>query len=108
MPTYEYRCARGHEFERVQKITAKPIGKCPICGAKAERLISGGQGLIFKGSGFYITDYARAGKTPPNESGSTSESGDKAAARSDAASGGSGTDGAGATPKKKSSKADVA
>ncbi len=68
MPTYEYRCARGHSFERVQKITARPIGKCPICGAKAERIISGGQGLIFKGSGFYITDYGRDGKGPRKES----------------------------------------
>jgi putative FmdB family regulatory protein len=59
MPTYEYRCeACGHEFERFQSITAKPIRKCPKCGKnKVKRLLSTGGGLIFKGSGFYITDY---------------------------------------------------
>lgn len=59
MPTYEYKCnACGHRFEEFQSITAAPIKKCPSCGKKAvERLISAGGGLIFKGSGFYITDY---------------------------------------------------
>jgi putative FmdB family regulatory protein len=60
MPTYEYKCPRcGTRFERVQKITARPGAPCPKCGAKAERLISGGHGLLFKGSGFYETDYKR-------------------------------------------------
>ncbi|MEP6589799.1 MAG: FmdB family zinc ribbon protein [Gemmatimonadota bacterium] len=62
MPTYEYQCANGHRFERVQKMSDKPATKCPECGAKASRKISGGQGLIFKGSGFYITDYGKDGK----------------------------------------------
>ena len=59
MPTYEYACSDcGHAFEAFQSITAKPIRKCPKCGKrKVERLISGGAGLLFKGSGFYITDY---------------------------------------------------
>lgn len=59
MPTYEYACdACGHEFEEFQSITADPLRKCPKCGkAKLQRLISSGGGLIFKGSGFYITDY---------------------------------------------------
>ena len=59
MPTYEYKCdACGTEFERFQSITAAPIKRCPECGkAKVRRLISTGAGLIFKGSGFYITDY---------------------------------------------------
>src|SRR6266542_2369285 len=59
MPTYEYRCdACGHEFEKFHSITAGPIRKCPVCGKKkVRRLISKGAGLIFKGSGFYITDY---------------------------------------------------
>ena len=59
MPTYEYRCdACGHTFEQFQSITADSIRKCPVCGKnKVKRLISTGAGLIFKGSGFYITDY---------------------------------------------------
>src|SRR6266566_4465848 len=59
MPTYEYVCnACGHKFERFHSITAAPIRRCPECGkAKVKRLIGTGAGLIFKGSGFYITDY---------------------------------------------------
>lgn len=62
MPTYEYRCDEGHAFERIQKMADKPLTTCPECGAKASRQISGGSGLIFKGSGFYITDYGKDGK----------------------------------------------
>ncbi len=59
MPTYEYRCEKcGHAFEEFQSITAKPIKKCPKCGKLAvKRLISAGVGIIFRGSGFYETDY---------------------------------------------------
>jgi len=59
MPTYEYKCeACGNLFEKFQSITAEPIRKCPKCGKhKVRRLIGSGAGLIFKGSGFYITDY---------------------------------------------------
>jgi putative FmdB family regulatory protein len=59
MPTYEYKCdACGHAFEKFQSITAAPIKKCPECGkSKVRRLIGTGAGLLFKGSGFYITDY---------------------------------------------------
>ncbi|MGQ0812901.1 MAG: FmdB family zinc ribbon protein [Gemmatimonadota bacterium] len=77
MPTYEYRCAKGHEFEVFQRMNEPPVEKCIHCDAVAERLLSAGSGLIFKGSGFYITDYARSdsykkaaetekgGSTPP-------------------------------------------
>jgi len=68
MPTYEYRCENGHHFEEFQSMVAAPIEVCPVCGGKAERLISGGSGLIFKGSGFYITDYGK------NKGGARSES----------------------------------
>jgi len=64
MPTYEYQCPEGHEFELFQKMSEKPRAKCPICGRVATRKISGGAGLVFKGSGFYITDYGKDGKGP--------------------------------------------
>jgi putative FmdB family regulatory protein len=67
MPTYEYGCPNGHHFEKVQKITEKPRVRCPECGAPATRKISGGAGLVFKGSGFYITDYGKDGKGPRKE-----------------------------------------
>lgn len=58
MPTYEYRCsACGYEFEEFQLMTEPPLEKCPKCGGHPERIISGGAGFLFKGSGFYITDY---------------------------------------------------
>ena len=62
MPTYEYRCPSGHVFERFSpKVTDKRRLPCPTCGKRAERQISGGGGLVFKGSGFYATDYKRGG-----------------------------------------------
>ena len=59
MPTYDYECqACEHTFEKFQSITAKPVRKCPECGKnKVQRLIGTGAGIIFKGSGFYQTDY---------------------------------------------------
>ncbi len=61
MPTYWYRCQTcKHEFEEFQKITDPPVKVCPKCGGVVMRVITGGAGLIFKGTGFYITDYKRA------------------------------------------------
>ena len=59
MPTYDYKCeACGHEFEHFQSITSAPVKKCPSCNKiKVRRLIGIGAGVIFKGSGFYCTDY---------------------------------------------------
>lgn len=78
MPTYEYKCsACGHKFEKFQSITASPIKQCPECKKnKAQRLISAGAGLIFKGSGFYITDYRSEGykEKAKADSGGGSES----------------------------------
>jgi putative FmdB family regulatory protein len=83
MPTYEYRCSQGHTFEQFQRITDAPLEKCTQCGAPAERVLSAGAGLLFKGSGFYITDYRSDSykKAAAAESGSTAT--DKPADKSD-------------------------
>jgi len=63
MPTYDYECTEcGHVFEHFQAMTDTPLRKCPKCKASVRRLIGSGLGVIFKGSGFYQTDYR---KTPP-------------------------------------------
>jgi putative FmdB family regulatory protein len=59
MPTYEYECEKCGRFDELQSITAKPLKQCPHCGSKVQRLIGAGSGVIFKGSGFYETDYRR-------------------------------------------------
>jgi putative FmdB family regulatory protein len=78
MPTYEYRCPKcGTEFEAFQKITSKPVAKCPKCGAKAQRLMSAGAGLVFKGSGFYLTDYGRSGQKAKSDAERSASSAEK-------------------------------
>jgi putative FmdB family regulatory protein len=58
MPTYEYECDKcGHRFEVFQSMTEPPRKRCPKCRGKVRRLVSGGAGIVFKGSGFYATDY---------------------------------------------------
>ncbi len=76
MPTYEYRCPDGHEFEKfTQKIsTAQSELPCPTCGKVAPRRMSAGGGLLFKGSGFYITDYGKDGKKDQRAASSSSDS----------------------------------
>jgi putative FmdB family regulatory protein len=87
MPTYDYRCPNGHEFERFFRKISDATGElaCPVCGAVAERRVSGGAGLVFKGSGFYLTDY---GKNAHRKTGTDSAkpSGDSASSTSDAGS----------------------
>jgi putative FmdB family regulatory protein len=75
MPTYEYRCPEGHDSEDfVLKISeAKSEITCPTCGAVAPRRMSAGSGLLFKGSGFYITDYGKDGKKDQRTGGKSSE-----------------------------------
>ncbi|PIQ84412.1 MAG: FmdB family transcriptional regulator [Candidatus Omnitrophica bacterium CG11_big_fil_rev_8_21_14_0_20_63_9] len=81
MPTYEYQCQKCKKpHEALQSITAKPLTKCPKCGGRLKRLMGSGSGFIFKGSGFYITDYRKKSyheakkKDQPNSSGSSSSS----------------------------------
>lgn len=69
MPTYEYKCHKcGKKFEKLQRMSEKPLAKCIHCGGKVERLIGAGAGLIFKGSGFYITDYKNKSASPKTSS----------------------------------------
>jgi putative FmdB family regulatory protein len=86
MPTYEYQCPEGHAFELFQKMSEKPRAKCPVCGKPAMRKISGGAGLVFKGSGFYITDYGKDGKGPRKDPAEKSDSGAAKEAKSGAES----------------------
>jgi putative FmdB family regulatory protein len=66
MPTYDYRCLKCKKtFEVVQRMLDKPIAKCIRCGGKSQRVIGAGSGIIFKGSGFYQTDYKNKKETPP-------------------------------------------
>ncbi|MEE9584127.1 MAG: zinc ribbon domain-containing protein [Candidatus Brocadiales bacterium] len=83
MPTYEYECKDcGNVFERFESITAGNVKKCPECGNKATRIIGAGSAIIFKGSGFYQTDYrskeynqqkAKAEKGKSTDKGKTAE-----------------------------------
>ncbi len=76
MPTYEDRCPDGHEFEHFFTTIgrSKEVMPCPTCGQESQRLVSGGAGLLFKGSGFYITDYGKDGKKSERERASNKES----------------------------------
>jgi len=83
MPTYEFRCPSGHSFERFYRKMSDAVTEleCPVCGKVATRQLSGGAGLVFKGSGFYLTDYGRnahrndgGGATASSEKSGSSES----------------------------------
>lgn len=97
MPTYDYKClACDAKFEKFQGITAPPIEECPTCGGKVKRLIGAGAGLIFKGSGFYITDYRSEGykesakkdkdKSGSSDKSSSSDKGEKKEKKTDTSS----------------------
>ena len=107
MPTYEYICDNcQHQFEKFQSIKAKPIRKCPKCGKlSVQRLIGAGAGIIFKGSGFYQTDYRSEGYKKAAENEKKPESTDKTKKESETKakdSKSSETPKAGAKDKKKS------
>jgi len=87
MPTYDYECTEcGYSFEYFQAMSDAPLDKCPECGGRVRRLIGGGLGVIFKGSGFYVTDNKKSGS---GTSGSVSK---KSGTKADS-SGGSETSG---------------
>lgn len=80
MPTYDYKCLECDvQFEKFQGITAPPLEECPECSGKVKRLIGAGAGLIFKGSGFYITDYRSDGykESAKKDKNSSSDKSDK-------------------------------
>ncbi len=88
MPTYEYACPKcGRHFDLFQSMRDNPIRKCPKCGKLGvKRLVGGGAGLIFKGTGFYITDYKQKRGTPDSgEAKSGGGPGEAAPAKTDAA-----------------------
>lgn len=94
MPTYVYRCTADgctHEFETFQRMSDKAEAACPTCGAASERKLSGGAGFLFKGSGFYITDYRSDGY--------------KKAAKADSEKGSSGSNGKSSEKKPSEPKA---
>lgn len=94
MPTYEYRCPKGHEFELFQRMSDEPGAECPECGAEAERMLSAGAGFLFKGEGFYITDYRsdtyREAAKKDSSEGSTEAASDSKKKKPDGKSQGSG------------------
>lgn len=87
MPTYEYRCdACGHEFEKEQRISEKPIKKCPSCGAQKARRMVGGTGFILKGGGWYSDLYSGPSNASKKSSSSESSSSESSSASSPAES----------------------
>ena len=118
MPTYDYECDNGHNFEHLQPITSDPLEECLQCGAPVRRLIGGGTGIIFKGSGFYVNDSkAKSGaaaktkdgdKTKPDNAATdktTKSGGDGSAGGDGAASGDSSSDSSTKTNDKTTKKA---
>lgn len=87
MPTYDYECKScGHNFEVFQSIMDPPVKKCPECGKAVRRLIGGGTGIIFKGSGFYVTD-SRKSSSAKSTSTKSPDSSAKPAEKSDTGAG---------------------
>ena len=107
MPTYEYKCLDcGIQFDRFQSITEDPIQECPECSGRTKRLIGAGAGLIFKGSGFYITDYRSEGyKESAKKDKDSSSSSDGADSKSGDSKGGDSKSSDSKSPKTESGNA---
>ncbi|MGQ0715217.1 MAG: FmdB family zinc ribbon protein [Gemmatimonadaceae bacterium] len=88
MPTYDFRCPAGHDFERFYRKISDAASEvaCPECGQVAVRQVSGGAGLVFKGSGFYITDYGKDGKKDQRKSAPKEEASGASGASADSTS----------------------
>lgn len=82
MPTYDYVCEQGHRFEVFQSMKDEPLSACRECGAPAKRLIGPGAGFLFRGDGFYITDY-RSKSYQDKAKAETAPKGDAAAPKTD-------------------------
>lgn len=95
MPTYEYRCdSCSHEFEAFQSMKDDPLTACPACGTDAlRRLISGGTGVIFRGSGFYVTDSKGSVGSTKRPSSDTAATDSESTPKTDGASSGGGSEG---------------
>ena len=105
MPTYDYQCQKcGLEFEAFHSMSVKPLKKCEKCGGPVKRLVSGGTGLIFKGSGFYITDYARKNSSGQPSKSEKSDKSEIAAKDSSSGNGGSEKNSSDSSKKKSSEK----
>lgn len=86
MPLYEYECVNGHRFERIQKFSDPPVDACPICGSEVRKLLSS-PAIQFKGSGWYITDYAK--KSGSVDSSASAKGETKSESKSESSSAGS-------------------
>ena len=78
MPLYDYKCENGHVFEEMQSFSSDPVATCGDCGTSATRMLSIPM-VLYKGSGFYTTDYGRNGSASRSKTGSNSESSDSGA-----------------------------
>jgi putative FmdB family regulatory protein len=84
LPLYEYKCSKGHVFEKIESVSAPAVRKCPTCGAKAERQLSA-PAIQFKGSGWYVTDYAgKSSAASKDRDGDSTKAEAKPGAKSDA------------------------
>lgn len=104
MPLYEYKCIKcGHRVEKIEKVTARTTQKCPKCGGKAERMFAA-PAIQFKGTGWYVTDYA--GKNSASASGENSgdKSGEKSSEKSGDKSAAGSSDGSASKSEGKSSE----
>ena len=105
MPIYEYKCQKCGTFETTQKITDKPLGKCPTCKGKVKKLISN-TSFQLKGTGWYVTDYARKGQNGESKSGNGSKSSSESKSESKSESPSSGKEKSSSESKSESKKSE--